>query len=66
MRTNIVIDDELLKEAMELARVKTKKEAVAVALQEFVRNRRRKNLGELKGKIQFAEEYDYKSMRNTL
>ncbi|NSW75759.1 MAG: type II toxin-antitoxin system VapB family antitoxin [Candidatus Atribacteria bacterium] len=66
MRTNIVIDDELLEEAMKLAQVKTKKEAVAIALREFVQNRKRKNLAELKGKIKFAEGYDYKRMRNSL
>lgn len=66
MRTNIVIDDELLETAMKLAQVKTKKEAVAIALREFVQNRKRKNLAELKGKIKFAEGYDYKSMRNNL
>ncbi|BER91410.1 MAG: hypothetical protein PWP60_1194 [Candidatus Atribacteria bacterium] len=48
MRTNIVIKDELLEEAMKLAGVKTKKEVVNMALEEFVKNRKRKNLKELK------------------
>lgn len=51
---------------MKLAQVKTKKEAVAIALRKFVQNRKRRNLVELKGKIKFAEGYDYKSMRNNL
>ena len=55
MRTNIVLNDLLVEEAMKPANVKTKKE--------FVENYKRKNLIELKGKIKFAEGYDYKSMR---
>jgi Arc/MetJ family transcription regulator len=63
MRTNIVLNDLLVEEAMKLANVKTKKELVNLALKEFVENYKRKNLVELKGKIKFAEGYDYKSMR---
>jgi len=63
MRTNIVIKDELLEEAMKLAGVKTKKEVVNMALEEFVKNRKRGNLKELKGKIKFKEGYDHKQMR---
>ncbi len=63
MRTNIILNDELLKKAMEIAGVKTKKEAVEIALKEFVENHSRKKLSELRGKISFAEDYDYKEMR---
>ena len=44
MRTNIVIKDELLEEAMKLAGVKTKKEVVNMALEEFVKNRKRNSI----------------------
>ncbi|NNM54946.1 MAG: type II toxin-antitoxin system VapB family antitoxin [Spirochaetales bacterium] len=47
MRTNIVLNDEL----------------VETALQEFVRNRKIKDIRELRGKIEFADGYDYKAMR---
>ena len=52
MRTNIDIDDKLMAEAMKILSVKTKKEAVVLALQDIVR--RRKQMGMLKhvGKIQ--------------
>jgi Arc/MetJ family transcription regulator len=52
MRTNIDIDDTLMAEAMSVANVKTKKEAVVIALQDMVR--RKKQLGMLKfmGKIE--------------
>ncbi|ACM59801.1 Arc/MetJ family transcription regulator [Caldicellulosiruptor bescii] len=63
MRTNIFIDENLLKKVMEIAGVKTKKEAVEIALREYLENHTRKNLLELKGKIMFAEDYDYKRMR---
>ena len=63
MRTNILLNDTLVEEAMKLSNVKTKKELVNLALKEFVENYKRKNLAELKGKIKFQEGYDYKSMR---
>jgi len=53
MRTNIVIDDKLAKEAMELTGIKTKRELVNLALQELVENRKQKDLRDLKGKIIF-------------
>jgi Arc/MetJ family transcription regulator len=63
MRTNIVLDDELVKEAMALSGAKTKKELVTNALKEFVRTRKRRNLLELDGKIDFTENYDHKRLR---
>ena len=63
MRTNIDIDDALLKQAFKFSQAKTKKELIHQALKEFVENRRRLNLSELEGKIEFVEGYDYKSMR---
>ena len=63
MRTNIVLDDKLVKEAIKLSGAKTKKELIHLALKEFVENKRRQNLLDLEGKIEFAEGYDYKQMR---
>ncbi len=63
MRTNIVLEDKLVKEAMKLARIKTKKELVNQALKEFVENRKRLNLMDLFGKIEFAKNYNYKALR---
>jgi Arc/MetJ family transcription regulator len=64
MRTNIVIDDRLMEEALKLSRYKTKKELVHKALEEFIQNRKRRDLRELKGKVNFDEDYDYKELRN--
>ena len=63
MRTNIVLDDALVEEAMILSGAKTKKDLVSKALQEFVTTRKRLNLLDLEGKIDFSEDYDYKSLR---
>jgi len=63
MRTNIVIDDELMEEALKISKAKTKKEIIHQALKEFVENRKRLDLREIKGRIKFAEGYDYKKMR---
>lgn len=63
MRTNIDIDEKLLREAFKYLKVKTKKELVNTALKEFIENHKRKNLMELKGKIAFREDYDHKKMR---
>ncbi|NLY17657.1 MAG: type II toxin-antitoxin system VapB family antitoxin [Clostridiaceae bacterium] len=63
MRTNIDLDDKLVEEAFELSSAKTKKELIHMALEEFIENRKRLNLMDLYGKIQFDEHYDYRKMR---
>ena len=63
MRTNIEIDEDTMKQAFSVSDYKTKKEIVAQALKEFVRNRTRKDLTDLRGKIKFADGYDYKAAR---
>ena len=63
MRTNIVLDDKLVKEAFKYSKVKTKKDLVETALKEFVENHRRMDIRDLKGRITFQTNYDYKSMR---
>jgi Arc/MetJ family transcription regulator len=50
MRTNIALDDDLVRKAMALSKVSTKREAVARALEEYVRNHSRLDLRELRGK----------------
>ena len=63
MHTNIDIDQELLKEALELGHVKTKKAVVHDALAEYVRARKQRRVVELFGKIDFDPDYDYKALR---
>lgn len=64
MRTNIDLDDNLMEEAFRLTNVRTKKELVNMALKELIRNRKKLNLLDLSGKIEFTEDYDYKQLRN--
>ncbi len=64
MRTNIVLDDVLVEEAFKYSSsIRTKKDLIETALREYVQNRKIKDLRELKGKIQFSDDYDYKKMR---
>jgi Arc/MetJ family transcription regulator len=63
MRTNVIIDDSLLEEAFILTKIKTKKELLKTALEELIENRKRKDIREIRGKINFYEDYDYKEMR---
>ncbi|MEY2831790.1 MAG: hypothetical protein RLZZ574_1048 [Cyanobacteriota bacterium] len=63
MRTNIDLDDQLMEEAFRLSNVRTKKELVNLALQEFIKSKKKKDLLELSGKIQFYDSYDYKALR---
>ena len=65
MRTNIDIDDALIGEVMKMANVKTKKEAVHLALAEFLRTKKKKDLFELAGKVAFEDGYDHKALRRT-
>jgi Arc/MetJ family transcription regulator len=63
MRTNIVLDDELMKAALAVTGLRTKKDVVQLALAELVRSRRRKNLADLAGRIRFARDFDHKALR---
>jgi Arc/MetJ family transcription regulator len=53
MRTNIDIDDKLIKEALKHSKLNTKKEVVNMALYEFVKNHKRKLLLTLKGQVKW-------------
>lgn len=63
MRTNIILDDQLISEALLLSGIKTKRELVFQALKEFVEHRKRLDLRELKGVGGVNPDYDYKAMR---
>jgi Arc/MetJ family transcription regulator len=61
MRTNIELDDKLVKEAFRLTDAKTKRELVDLALQELVARRKQKNILRWAGKINW--EGDLGEMR---
>jgi Arc/MetJ family transcription regulator len=63
MRTNINLDDKLVEDAFKLSGARSKRELIHEALEEFVQNRRRLDLLDLEGRIEFAKGYDYKRVR---
>jgi Arc/MetJ family transcription regulator len=65
MRTNIILDDNLVQEAFKYSNANTKKELIHLVLKEFVEKKRRLNLLDLEGKIEFAEDYDHKKLRES-
>ena len=61
LKINILINDDLIEEAFKYSSAKTKRDLIHRALVEFVERRKRRNLLDLKGKIKFAKNYDYKA-----
>ena len=58
MRTNIEIDDEIMREAQRLLGVKTKREAVDLALREVVARQRRRGILDLRGRVHWAGDLE--------
>jgi Arc/MetJ family transcription regulator len=63
MATNLAIDDNLLKAALVIGGLKTKKDTVNLALDEFIQRRKRQEVIDLFGKVEFDKKYDYKKSR---
>ncbi|MFC1823900.1 type II toxin-antitoxin system VapB family antitoxin [Thermodesulfobacteriota bacterium] len=63
MATNLAIDQGLLKEALELSGLKTKKDTVNMALKEFVSRRKQLEILSLFGRMDPDPGYDYKKGR---
>lgn len=61
MRTNIVIDDILMQQALKLSGLDTKKAVVEEALKLFIQIRQQNALRELRGKLKW--EGDLEQMR---
>lgn len=61
MRTNIVLDDDLVDKAMKCTGIRTKKELVNFALRELLKRRERKSILRLEGKL--CWEGDLEDMR---
>ena len=58
MRTNIVIDDELMKEVLKLTGLKTKREAVEQGLKTLVCLKRQEQIRKFRGKLQWEGDLD--------
>ena len=65
MATNLAIDPQLLNNALAVSGLKTKKEAVTVALQEFIARRAQAKAVESFGTLEWDESYDYKADRRS-
>ena len=63
MRIHIVLEDELVNEALSLAGISNERELINQALKEFVQNRRKKDLFQLAGAVELDKDYDYKAAR---
>ena len=61
MRTNIVIDDKLMRETLRLTGLKTKREAVELGLRTLVRLRQQEQARQFRGKLKW--EGDLEAMR---
>ncbi|MCS6284211.1 MAG: type II toxin-antitoxin system VapB family antitoxin [Nitrospira sp.] len=57
------LDERLIREALEVGRHKTKKDAVTAALREYIRGRKQLGILELTGQIEYDPKYDYKKLR---
>ena len=64
MRTNIDLDDNLVREAFKLTGARTKRELVHLALGDLVRRLRKRNLTALGGQIRFRDDFDHKALRD--
>ena len=66
MRTNIVIDDKLMAQAMKAGDFKTKKDAVEEGLRLLARRSAYQNLRSLRGKLQWSLDGDWTQSQNVV
>lgn len=63
MRTNIVLNDELIDEAMRVTQARSKKDVVDLALRELVARHAQRRLRDLIGKNLIDPDYDVRAVR---
>jgi Arc/MetJ family transcription regulator len=63
MPSNLAIDDKLLQQAQRLGRHRTKREAVNVALREYVTRMKQRDVLDLANSLEWDPKYDYKAER---
>jgi len=64
MATNLAIDPALIDRVLELSGERTKKAAVTLALEEFIRRREQVGILDILGTVEWDESFDYKAERN--
>jgi hypothetical protein len=63
MATNLALDPALLNHALQVGGLRTKKETVTVALEEFIARRARARIVDSFGTLEWDESVDYKEDR---
>lgn len=58
MRTNIVIDDELMARVMKATGIRTKREAVELALKALLRLKQQESIRDFRGKLDWEGDLD--------
>lgn len=58
MRTNIVIDDQLMDDTLRVTGLKTKREAVELGLRTLLRLRQQENIRNYRGKLPWEGDLD--------
>ena len=58
MRTNIVIDDKLMADALEATSLRTKKEAVEAGLKALIKLNKQSDILKLRGKLKWEGDLD--------
>ena len=58
MRTNIVIDDKLMKDTLKVTGLRTKREAVELGLRTLLRLRKQEEIRKYRGKLSWEGDID--------
>jgi Arc/MetJ family transcription regulator len=66
MRTNIVLDEKLIREAMRLSGARTKREAVDIALRNLIARGKQKHILTLAGQDLISADYDVRQVRRKM
>jgi Arc/MetJ family transcription regulator len=64
MTTHLAIDNRLLETAFHLGGLKTPKETVNLALEEFIKSRKMEELIGMFHSVDYDSDYNYKKLRN--
>jgi len=63
MRANVVLDDDLIDEAVRLTGLQAERDSRRVALQALIRQRSKRKLTDVAGQVRFADDFDPKATR---
>jgi Arc/MetJ family transcription regulator len=63
MATNLDLDDNLIIQAQKIGHHRTKKEAVMIALKEYIAHKKQLEILDLFGHVDFDDNFDYKKAR---